>query len=267
MGLLDQFFGPPTKDKFAQLFMDGIRKAGEKRKLVYIPAESCIHLADDPSHKSYIDNTYAEYSSVPREATYPRLGPVRPHLVPSLPYLLEAKGSPMVKLKPLNFVLVLWAISLTAFLPAAFGKEDGLPELNRKVLQFAEDHRGQKVGNGECWTLAADALKHAGATRPGTNGLSVAHFGRRLNEGETILPGDVAQFTKAKFVDKTKHGSSSHVMQYHVAIVAKVDGNKITLLHQNYGGKKIVGTFTINLANKKEGTVDFFRPEPKSEKK
>src|SRR5688500_5912979 len=33
-----------------------------------------------------------------------------------------------------------------------------VPDVNLKVLAFAREHVGQQVGNGECWTLAADAL-------------------------------------------------------------------------------------------------------------
>src|SRR5262245_52686265 len=48
--------------------------------------------------------------------------------------------------------------------------------LNAKVLQFAQGQMGKQVGNGECWTLAHDALAAAGAKRPGQE-LAVSVFG------------------------------------------------------------------------------------------
>src|SRR5262249_12684357 len=107
----------------------------------------------------------------------------------------------MVKLSPI--LLLPTAVVLATLLPGARGEEKDIPELNSEVRKFAEDYRGKQVGNGECWTLAADALTAAGAQRPGVKGVPVSVFGRELKRGEAILPGDVAQFEKAKFVHKT----------------------------------------------------------------
>ena len=68
----------------------------------------------------------------------------------------------------------------------AVGPEASLPELNQKVLNFAVEHIGQQVGNGECWALAAEALEAAGAEPP--QGLV---FGRELKVSEPWLPGDI----------------------------------------------------------------------------
>lgn len=38
-----------------------------------------------------------------------------------------------------------------------------VPLLNQAILSFAKAHLGEQVGNGECWTLAADAMTSAGA--------------------------------------------------------------------------------------------------------
>jgi len=169
----------------------------------------------------------------------------------------------MVKRMSVRAALLVCALSLTGRPGAAGGAERELPELNRKVLKFAEDHLGQQVGNGECWTLAADALTHAGAQRPGAGGVGVLDFGRRLGPGEAILPGDVVQFEKARFVHKTRTGTSTHTMPHHTAIISGVKGKTITLLHQNHGGKKTVATASINLDERTEGTVEFFRPRSK----
>ena len=99
-------------------------------------------------------------------------------------------------------VRIAWFVALVALaggLRSAEGQGKQLPDLNQKVLKFAEDHMGQQVGNGECWTLAAEALSSAGAARPGAKGVGVYDFGHKLEAGEGLLPGDVVQFEKAKF--------------------------------------------------------------------
>ena len=52
---------------------------------------------------------------------------------------------------------------------------------------------GKQVGNGECWTLAHDALDKAGAKRPGQDGLSAYEFGKKVSLS-TLKPGDILQF-------------------------------------------------------------------------
>ena len=47
---------------------------------------------------------------------------------------------------------------------------------------------------------------------------------------------------------------------HHTAIVAKVKGKTITYLNQNHNGIKTVGATTINLDERKGGTIEFFRP-------
>jgi hypothetical protein len=50
-------------------------------------------------------------------------------------------------------------------------------------------------------------------------------------------------------------------MPVHTAIVAKVTGSKIELLHQNWNGSREVSRLRIDLADLKKGTVTFFRPQ------
>ena len=45
-------------------------------------------------------------------------------------------------------------------------KDKELPAVNEQVLKFAEASLGKQVGNGECWTLADQALASAKAKRP-----------------------------------------------------------------------------------------------------
>jgi hypothetical protein len=53
--------------------------------------------------------------------------------------------------------------------------------LNAKVLQYAESKMGQKVERGECWDLANQALKFAGARQPGQGGYGSYVFGQSVS--------------------------------------------------------------------------------------
>ena len=128
------------------------------------------------------------------------------------------------------------------------------PELNRKVLSYARERKGKQEGNGECWTLAANALKTAGARTARSY-----DFGRKLGPRDAIYPGDIVQFEKAEFA-----GRYGATMPHHTAIVESVHGpTKLGLIHQNFGdaGKR-VSLRTIDLVELKSGTVEIYRPLP-----
>ena len=64
---------------------------------------------------------------------------------------------------------------------------DSVPVLNQRVIAFVKDHVGKRVGTGECWDLAAQALAKAGATWDGAYG-----FGKRVDPlKECVHPGDI----------------------------------------------------------------------------
>jgi hypothetical protein len=129
-----------------------------------------------------------------------------------------------------------------------------VPDLNLKVLSYARDHVGQQVGDGECWTLAKEALEAAGAKLP------VQYtFGRELRAGEPALPGDVLQFTSVR-LDHKDHSWQTLGTPHHTAIVVQADGEVYSVLHQNMGGVKTVVPGKFNLADKTSGTVQIFRP-------
>jgi hypothetical protein len=135
--------------------------------------------------------------------------------------------------------------------------------LNRKVLKFAEERLGKKVGDGECWTLADEALGAAGAHRPGRGGYGSFVFGKAVDRKE-LTPGDVIQFSKVRIERRGAGGvvAWSDVYQ-HTAIVEKVQGSRVTLLHQNYNGQRTVSRLTFDLNDVRRGTLSFYRPEPR----
>jgi hypothetical protein len=135
--------------------------------------------------------------------------------------------------------------------------------LNEKVLQFARAHLGKQVGNGECWTLADEALRSAEAHRPGTDGYSTFVFGREIGVRD-LQSGDVIQFHKVRFEHRDASGVGSwEEFPQHTAIVARVKGGRITLLHQNFRGNHTVQMSTIDLADRKRGTLRYYRPQPR----
>jgi hypothetical protein len=126
--------------------------------------------------------------------------------------------------------------------------------LNGKVRAFALDHLGRKVGDGQCWTLAAEALIHAGA-RP-AEGYT---FGEPIPRGQ-ISPGDILQFKRARFDRGGRYWQLG--LPDHTAIVEAVQGNVATLLHQNFGSQTVT-RLTIDFADQTQGETRAFRPLPR----
>lgn len=125
-------------------------------------------------------------------------------------------------------------------------------DVGQKILQFAVSHLGQQVGNGECWTLAAEAMKAAGAQPP--DGYT---FGDEIPL-RSIKPGDVLQFTTARFDEPGFYAIMG--APNHTAIVYSGTGDRVFILQQNFNGNRTVSTFDINLANLTSGRVQAFRP-------
>jgi hypothetical protein len=147
-------------------------------------------------------------------------------------------------------------------LSTAHGQDETkTPPLNDKVLAYAVAQKGKQVGNGECWTLADEALASAGARRPGQGGYAVYEFGRALKTDEKVLPGDIVQFNDAKFVTRTATKEFTLLMPLHTGVVSKVDGTKIEMINQNLSGVRGVAVTTFDRADLKEGKMQFFRPQ------
>ncbi|MEO6812005.1 MAG: CHAP domain-containing protein, partial [Isosphaeraceae bacterium] len=122
-------------------------------------------------------------------------------------------------------------------------------DLNTRVLSFAKS----KVGDGECATLADEAVRLAGGKRfyqLGSTGSNADYvWGRKIttltpSSGSisSIKPGDIIQFRNVTFRQDTKitrpSGSTSTSYKtssygHHTAVVESVSGNNINLLQQN----------------------------------
>src|SRR5262245_10940932 len=67
MGLLDRFFGPPNKDKFARMMLEAIRKAGEDAPLRYDAEQYRLVREGDQKNELNLGNAYNEYCAAPKD--------------------------------------------------------------------------------------------------------------------------------------------------------------------------------------------------------
>ncbi|QQR85161.1 MAG: hypothetical protein IPJ76_11085 [Flavobacteriales bacterium] len=131
--------------------------------------------------------------------------------------------------------------------------------VNEQVVDFAQERMGKKVGRGECWDLAAEALNNAGATWDGSYGWGVV-----LDPGkDSILPGDIIQFKDVELEWEEGNSRNRMTMPHHTAVVMEVKAPGVFIIaHQNFGpiGRK-VGTTELVMAHVKKGRATFYRPQ------
>lgn len=137
--------------------------------------------------------------------------------------------------------------------------------LNEQVVEYAVSKLGQKVGDGQCSTLAVAALRHAGARiRRGNDG----KWGDELKSLLDVKAGDIAQFENVMFSYTYFREDGGMITQtssfaHHTAVITRVRkrGTKpiLVVVHQNVGGSQIVQEWTMNMAHKKRGTVRVYR--------
>ena len=118
--------------------------------------------------------------------------------------------------------------------------------LSRKVYEYANKKRGQKVGSGECFDLADFALKSINAKSAEDFGKITGNadyvWGKLINF-RTAIPGDIIQFRNYKVTITIKEeGYFPYKSRFtidrphHTAIVSKVNGRDgILVLEQNIG--------------------------------
>lgn len=123
----------------------------------------------------------------------------------------------------------------------------------KSIAAFCVARDGSRVGNGECWTLADEAFKAAGARRPGSD---MRVWGRKIDyKREALKPGDVIEFESASFSDGTMTGSA------HTAVVVGAGGFRgVRIAEQNWG-KKTVRIRELDLSTLRRGKVSVYRPE------
>ena len=74
-----------------------------------------------------------------------------------------------------------------------------IPQLGQRIVSFVQEQEGKKVGRGECWDLASEALNNAGATWDGGYA-----FGDLVDwRKDEIRPGDIVQFENVEVETRT----------------------------------------------------------------
>jgi hypothetical protein len=166
---------------------------------------------------------------------------------------------------------------LLCLILARVGDGAGPGTLGEKVVAFCQEHKGEQVGDGECASLANEALRAAGARGRGADRPQKGDYtwgeqvffieggesGQKM-EGKSseIRAGDIIQLRDVKFKGRRPGGTYSMTFEHHTAIVAGVEdgGRTVHIFHQNFGGKKVVMNATYKLGDLKEGWLRFYRP-------
>jgi len=121
--------------------------------------------------------------------------------------------------------------------------EPDLPPLNAKVVKYCRENIGKKVANGQCASLAVEALKYAGAKLfPQRDSQGDYVWGREIESFRDALPGDILQFRDTVFKGKrslpgnrTLTWNESYAHHTAVIVDVKERGKIVTVLHQNTG--------------------------------
>ena len=162
----------------------------------------------------------------------------------------------------------------------------GSAAIAQEVMNYATQRRGTRHGNGECFTLADDALKKAGAK-------SAADFGTVTEDADyvwgnpvkwgDVKPGDLIQFRNYQYVRTVKTTNSDGSWSekddkegrpHHTAIVEQVNGDgSLVVLEQNAHKGDPVARNTLFFKSgttendntkttvKVSGTFRFYRPQ------
>ena len=150
-----------------------------------------------------------------------------------------------------RFSVLLISIFVFAF---SLSKAQEQTPVAKKIVAYCDSNKGKKVGKGECWDLAKEALDASGATWT-----SPYVFGKELGKKDPILAGDIIQFEKVKIVYPD---GSWKELPHHTAIVYSViAGTKLMIAEQNANGKRFVVFSEIDLSYVKKGKYTIFRPQ------
>jgi len=154
-----------------------------------------------------------------------------------------------------------------------------------RIVAYPKQNFGQKVGDGECFTLADRALANAGAKSAsdfGTVAPDIDYVWGAAVSLADVRPGDIVQFRNYRFDREVVTKKTGEIVTdtdfqertpHHTAIVEKVDGSAITVLEQNVDSSPVVrnqlffkdsGPTTVGNATttiKVSGKFWFYRPQ------
>ncbi len=135
---------------------------------------------------------------------------------------------------------------------------DSIPLLNKQIIDFVKTKIKKKVGRGECWDLAYEALELTKATWDGKY-----KYGNEMTvEHDCIFPGDIIQFENIVLKYTMDGREYKEKMSHHTAIIYEVKGKgDFILAHQNtsFTGRK-VGLSPLDLKNVIKGKFKIYQP-------
>jgi hypothetical protein len=193
-------------------------------------------------------------------------------LVVRVPLGIRATGVPMAIPVTAPAPLVVRATPVAPVASFSFGPS---------ILAFCRENLGKKIGNGQCGSLAAAALKNVGAPARGADwpgegdyvwGDLVAWLKAGFSDSKGakelahVAAGDIIQFHNTRFsgFDHSDSGAYRMQAQHHTAVVESVDPARqaITVLHQNWNHQEMVRRQTLYLRGMTSGWLRFYRPTP-----
>jgi len=135
---------------------------------------------------------------------------------------------------------------------------NNVPGLNKQVVEFVRTKINKKVGRGECWDLASEALNAAGANWDHQYG-----FGKEVQPSrDCVFPGDVMQFEDVTVKYHKDGYTYEEIMKRHTSVIYEVKNeSSFIIAEQNtsLGGKK-VSLNPLDLTNVVKGKVRIYRP-------
>jgi hypothetical protein len=141
--------------------------------------------------------------------------------------------------------------------PGSIGPCDAVPTLNKSIITFVNSNLHKKVGRGECWDLAAQALNTNKAKWDGKYS-----YGTKVDyKTECVYPGDIIQFDRVMMEFKMNGEVMKGEMAHHTAVIYEVKSpGDYTIAHQNYNNKRQVVLTPLNMENIKRGKTMIYRP-------
>ncbi|NQT38717.1 MAG: hypothetical protein HQ581_14565 [Planctomycetes bacterium] len=145
--------------------------------------------------------------------------------------------------------------------------------LSQDVVSQAETRRGTRVGRGECFDLADESLRAAGARSAADYGTVNATadyvWGALQTSTAAALPGDILQFRNViiEWTRADPDGDYTFLEEFphHTAVViAALGEGRLRILHQNWNqtsGNEIVNEHVLRTHGKTQGTIWVYRPE------
>lgn len=161
-------------------------------------------------------------------------------------------------MKKINFFIVMMAcVGMFSF---KTNKPCGdTPELNKKVIEFVNTNMNKKVGMGECWDIAAEALNKVGAKWDGKY-----NFGKEVDPKKAcIFPGDIVQFEGVILTYSIEDVFYTETLTHHTAIIYSVkEKGDFMIADQNtkHSGKKVT-THPFKVKDVTKGKFSIYRPQ------